>query len=76
MKQFSVIGYYADNMQPFIWHVQARSVKGAVQDAYHQICESNSYEVDPDNVMLVDVVAGHVKGAIDTNNVTSFAEFV
>ena len=61
-KQYTVIGYYADNAQPYMGWVTAASPAAAARKA---IASSDAGE----ELMVVEVVTGKIKGVLGNDKV-------
>ena len=61
-KHWTVIGYYEDNMQPFVTHVSAKNSSDAAKRA-------GTHTDSPDDLRIVEVLRGRHMGCLGNNEV-------
>lgn len=64
-KNYTVIGIYGDNQQPWMAHVeQAGSPKVAAKRAIGIIYEGGQNGVEVEDIFVVDVIEGYANGVL------------
>lgn len=63
MSDYTVIGHWTDNGQPWIWHVTAESSMEAASRAVDELC--SEHEVGPDSFTIVEVIQGFHEGMLN-----------
>ena len=64
-KPYTVLGLYADNQQPWTTHVTAKDPTAAAIKGIREMEES--YDADVNDLFVVEVVAGKVKGLLEND---------
>ena len=71
MKKCTVIGFYADNQQPWITFVEASSPKIAARKGIRQLYDNGSCGAELEDIFVVEVLAGHNQGLLGNQKVSS-----
>ena len=69
LEDYSVVGIYADNQQPWINWVRATTPKEAALKGIKKTCKNG--DVEETNILVVDVLKGKVKGYLCNDTVVS-----
>ena len=74
MKKFTVVGFYEDNGQILVHHVEAMNPNHAVRVAIKDLEKSGSSR---DNICIVEIFPDHITGSSDTadNTVSCAADW-
>jgi hypothetical protein len=80
MNKFTVVGYYEDEGQSYVEHVEAEDWSGAVVAAVKSLEKTNETPEDAakyfrSNVVIVEVFEGHHKGLTEHPSVCSAIDF-
>lgn len=62
-KPYTVIGLYCDNQQPWMAHVMAKTPRTAAIAAIKKL-ENGPDKCDADNLVVIEVVEGKVRGVL------------
>ena len=71
LKDYTVVGFWADNQQPWAQWVKALNPREAASLAVWEISKS---EYDPDDAFVVEVLVGHHKCVLGDDEVVSGAK--
>ena len=63
-KNYTVVGIYGDNQQPWMEHVKAETPKAAALGGIKKIDKRNDGAVEIEDIFVVDVIEGTVKGCL------------
>ena len=61
---YTVVGIYGDNQQPWIEHVKAETPKAAALAGIKKVDKRNDGAVEIEDIFVVDVIKGRVKGCL------------
>jgi hypothetical protein len=61
---YTVIGFYKDNNQPWMDHTKADSPQAAARASIQKMFKSNDGGVPLEDIIVVEVIEGHVKGCL------------
>lgn len=71
MKPYTVVGFYADNQQPWVTFVEAGHPKAAAKKGVTQLYDNGSYGVELEDIFVVEVFEGHLQGKLGNQKVCS-----
>jgi len=71
VKKYTVVGFYADNQQPWISFVEAVSPKVAARKGIRQLYDNGSCGAALEDIFVVEVLAGHNQGLLGNQKVSS-----
>jgi hypothetical protein len=71
VKKYTVVGFYADNQQPWITFVEAASPKIAARKGIRQLYDNGSCGAALEDIFVVEVLAGHNQGLLGNQKVSS-----
>lgn len=60
---YTVVGFYSDNMQPWIEFVMAKSPSEAAEKAVQELIETNGGDLVGE-IMVVEILPGHLLGCL------------
>lgn len=67
MKTYTVIGFYADNQQPWIEYAPGKTPKQAAVKAVRDLSDRNG--TDPSDMFIVEVIEGEHQGCLSNETV-------
>ncbi|MEN6550075.1 MAG: hypothetical protein ABFE07_28870 [Armatimonadia bacterium] len=69
VKRFTVVGYFADEDQPWVEHVITLNSEQAIAVAVRKLCKLNDWNAEEEahNIVVVEVFRGHHKGQLHNN---------
>lgn len=70
-KPYTVVGFWVDNNQPWVEHVTALNPREAAGLAVWAMKDNPDTEADDDNLEVVEVLEGHVKGVLGDDTTLS-----
>jgi hypothetical protein len=72
MKLHTVVGFYADNHQPWVQFIEgASSAKAAAKKGINQLYDNGECGADLNDIFVVEVFAGHLQGLLCNQKVCS-----
>jgi hypothetical protein len=74
LKDYSVVGIYADNQQPWITWVRASTLKEAALKGIKKTYNKGQNGVELKDIFVVDVIKGKVKGCLSNDKVVSLKD--
>lgn len=72
LKPYTVVGFYADSNQPWVDFVASTSAKLAAQRGILNMYNNGENGCEVEDLMVVEVFAGHNKGLLLNQKVSSF----
>jgi hypothetical protein len=71
VENYTVIGFYADNQQPWIIFVEASSPKVAARKGIRKLYDNGSCGAELEDIFVVEVFVGHHQGLLGNQKVSS-----
>jgi predicted metallopeptidase len=68
---YTVIGIFGDNQQPWMEHVKALTPKAAALAGIKKIDKRNDGGVEVEDLFVIEVIRGHVKGCLCNEKVVN-----
>jgi hypothetical protein len=69
---YTVVGFYKDNDQPWMDHVKADNPQAGARASIQKMFESNNEGGVPlEDIIVVEVIEGHVKGCLCNEKVVN-----
>jgi hypothetical protein len=74
MKKYTVIGFYADNQQPWMSFVEASSPKAAAKKGIKTVYDNGESGAELQDMFVIEVLAGQQYGLLGNQKVSSLRE--
>jgi hypothetical protein len=74
MKDFTVIGFYADNQQPWMAFVRATSPKAAAKLGIKTVYDNGESGAELEDMFVVEIVEGQRHGVLGNQKVVSLED--
>ena len=74
MKDYTVIGFYADNQQPWMAFVVAGTPKAAVKKGIKTVYDNGESGAELEDMFVVEVVEGQCHGVLGNQKAVSLKD--